>query len=277
MNVFVISDLHLDIWDDRNRNLIIQTEEFSKTEKNVFIILGDCVNGPTPRCDAHKVLYSLVYCLSTYGKVIFVLGNHEFYNTTLAEARADWISFFEGIDVDVVENMTVFDFDTVAIIAGTNWPMMSQDMYLFSSPDIGSFKILHGDGVKPATAFDMEQLGQRTKKEWLQLTRVDFSKFERIVIATHFPTMNTREANVKFSMPSPYFSASCPSGFLSYIFSYTEKVSGTDSVPHPTIDFVFGHTHVNENYYVCDGIRVVTNQIGYPTESSQYVFNFLKL
>lgn len=273
LKIHYISDIHFDNWLSAGHRLEFDFEtEISKDTTNVFLILGDCINGlfrhSKFRIEAHKLVRDFVTGLSNYGRVIFVLGNHEFYKLTMGDALEEWKEHLEDIpNLQVVENISLIELeDGTAIIAGTNWPQMNAQDYVTGYSDIGAMVILTDDGIQPATCSDMANLGLRTEKEWLEFENFDFSKYKRIIVATHFATMPTRNAYKIYPVPAPYFNYHCPPEVIENIVSYAPTIP---------VYFIFGHTHINEEYSPFEGVNVTTNQIGYAREGGKFSFKFL--
>lgn len=88
--IHLISDLHIDLRDDiKSINEII----FTPKTKNIILVLAGDIGNPTEK----KYWKFLESCCMVYSSVIFITGNHEYYNSELT-------NFTESEINSIIEN-----------------------------------------------------------------------------------------------------------------------------------------------------------------------------
>lgn len=280
--VWIMSDAHVDIWVHHGFNLDpIDVSLFhDPTVENVYLILGDSLNGLRKgNLNSQKWLYDHIEKLSLQGKVYFVLGNHEFYNgdfVTAFDRFSEWLEDLEN--VTVVCGPKIFAHGDTALILSTNWPAMSEIEYITNMTDINAF-ITYADvgGILPIQTDVMEKLGALNKADMIECSNIiNFlpDHFKNLVVGTHFATVENPSQRELYPKSNPYFDPKHNAEFIDNCLEFKNKRGGE-------LVWCYGHSHINETMESGYGGRIVTNQIGYPSEAVKrnvfQPFHFLKV
>lgn len=247
------SDLHLELQQYPNNFL-------SGKKPDVLILAGDI--GKISSIDRKLRLLAE----SFPGRhIIFVAGNHEFYNnkdmdTEIAELKKSLASepFIHFLNRDVVE------IEGVRFIGCTGWSRMLH----FGPEKLEEVKRLAGDCINDFLQIkyygrtfepdDCYQLGRRDHA-FLKKALEEKSELPTVVV-THFsPTMETRNMKFPVNEIAAYFSN-----------DYDDLIE-----KHQPAFWCFGHTHYNVDLLV-GKTRIISNQKGYGRECiDSYNPNFI--
>lgn len=192
---------------------------------------------------------------SSQPKVLYVAGNHEYYDAhlgLLAELqKPEW----ETRGVTFLEKRTV-EFDGVRFLGCTLWSGFSlhgrehAEAYIgIAERGIADYELIEGRGGRPITGVDTLRLHQQAVA-WLDKElRMPFDG--KTVVITHFaPHLKCVAPAYEGSDLSPYFVTD-----LSELMACRQ------------IDvWCYGHTHTNISFVAEGGCRLVSNQRGYPRE-----------
>ena len=78
MNISVVSDIHIDIWESLGKEKSI-LEKFSSKRGDILIIAGDIGEGRRYGKAIFQELFKIIS--SNFNEIIIVSGNHEHYQT----------------------------------------------------------------------------------------------------------------------------------------------------------------------------------------------------
>lgn len=232
MKICVISDIHVEFYDEISLLELIPTEGY-----DLLLLLGDISENPD---FIHKI------CKKINLPIIYVLGNHEFYSPL--NKGFNYIEYSYKNLENVYENLTVFtskanwkDFGNYRFFGGTNWPYISPSNELMIYNGINDFRtgnvtINNCNSSKILFDKDLKVLTQ-TKKILIGL-----SHFIPETFCSH-PRFINSEFNVYFVSPIEY-----------NIFSKCRY-------------WFFGHGHdpININK---EGCNFISNPLGYPFEKN---------
>jgi predicted phosphodiesterase len=235
MRLHVLADLHLEFG----------RVEMPPTTADVVVLAGDIHVGRNGRRWARSHLAEK--------PVIYVLGNHEFYQHSLPKLTETLKRETDGSQIHVLENNSV-EINGFTFLGCTLWT----DFQLSGDPEtamrtaesiMSDYAIIqHSLGNRVLRAVDTAQLHAKSVS-WLgdELARGNRS---RTIIVTHHAPSPRSEA--PYHVDSPLKSA-----FASPLDSFIEQ----SHVPL----WIHGHTHYNVDYKI-GPTRVLTNQRGYPDQ-----------
>ena len=240
MRLALYSDLHNECgepWDPPE----------SALEADVVVLAGDI--------GSHT--HGLEWAARRFPKqpIVYVAGNHEYYDAQLGMLAELQKPFWEQMDVHFLDRQS-FELDGVRFLGCTLWsgfslygPDKAEACMAVAKSHINDYWMIHARNGKRLTPRDTHKL-HRNALAWLE---TELSKsFDGItVVVTHFaPHPRCVAPQHQGSDVSPYFVTD-----LSWLM---EKYR---------IDlWCYGHTHTNINFVAENGCRVVTNQRGYPGE-----------
>ena len=242
MRFALYSDLHLEM----------KAWEPPSLDVDVVILAGDI--------GSHT--HGLAWAARTFQQpVIYVAGNHEYYEAHLG--------MLAELQKPVKEHPGVFFLDRhtcelngVRFLGCTLWSAF--DLYGANKADaymavakrsINDYWMIYGKGGKRLEPRDTLKL-HRTAIRWLD---AELSKpFDgKTVVVTHFaPHRSCVAPQHEGSDVSPYF--------VTDLSRLMEK--------HQISVWCHGHTHTNNDFLAEGGCRVISNQLGYPSEQSSIGF-----
>ena len=192
-------------------------------------------------------------------EVIYVLGNHEFYDH-------DWVTLLDaarkaaaGSNVHVLEDAE-FKFGDVTFLGATLWTdfagmgpstrMMVQMMAPSYMTDYRAIR--HANKLPRTNRLIPPDVLKRCISSYRYLDQRIAAETGKLVVVTHnAPTMRTM---------SPQYQGDLGTALFHNNFE--------DLIRPPVVAWIHGHSHHNARILV-NGIPVVSNQMGYPLEKAE--------
>lgn len=228
MKVQVLSDVHLD-----HAQYMPAT-----TDADIVVLAGDISEGDLGVLWAQKV-FDL--------PVVYVLGNHEFYDSdhTMKEVVEAMKATAEGSNVTVLDNESLV-LDGVRFLGSTMWTSLDDGSDVLYSDrayiQVNEYESVSG-GFDKRFAQDLFQ----RNRAWLKR---DLSKpfdGKTVVVTHHAPSLKSVHLQYEGNPWTPCF------------------VTDLEGLMGENVDlWIHGHTHNNFDYYV-GKTRVVCNPRGYPS------------
>lgn len=238
MKIQIISDIHLEF-----KPFTLKVHK----DADVLVIAGDATTTRLiPRFKSFLRPIAI--------PIVYVLGNHEFYGSSLSMARHELAQLHQDFKQFHLLDDSFLDLDGVRFAGGTLWPN-------FELP------IKWSKGAKPKidveraqqTALigisDFNVIADLTPKRCVDMnnqTRKAIASAKEnfagpVVVVTHFlPSEKSIDPHYKDNILNPYFASNCE-----YLMGGNVKL------------WIHGHTHTSADYTV-KGTRVVCNPRGYP-------------
>lgn len=246
MNVQIYSDIHL---------------EFHKTypkiqpKADIIILSGDIGK---LHLDNYKDF--LVYLSENWKKVIYVLGNHEYYHNhktinTLNEEYKSYIKNFSNIYLLDKDYIVI---DKIVFIGCTLWSKARIGIMDI----INDFKMIKvkrdlrryikTDGINEYEYNEFNNIDKEYLLETLQRLQNDFN---HIVIITHYPLIQKNTSNPIYKEQPQYIK-----DYFSNNIDLTKYMSDKTKIV-----CISGHTHWSYDF-IENNIRYISNQFGYLNE-----------
>lgn len=233
-----LSDLHFE-WDNKTFDY---SKVINKKVADIVILAGDIAGGTYAETFI-KHLLSLGY------KVIYVLGNHEFYGHDIDELSAKWKSISDGLDDFYFLNNESVIIDDVEFIGSTLWTSLNTknenenvDFFVKQSvknnSDFRSIKLFNTDRMKNLFHFSWNKVR----------SIIESSTATKKVVVSHY-------------LPSQQSIHPCylNNPIQNYMF-YTEL---GDYISYSNINlWIHGHTHCSFDYMIFN-TRIFCNPRGY--------------
>lgn len=194
--------------------------------------------------------------------IVYVAGNHEHYGKNINRDIMDGINFQ---DLYYLENkrVDIMGYHFIGSTLWTNFDCMGEKLrteamklawkHVADFISIRTAELSESNGIpKFITAEDICALYQQART-WLaaELQTVDPAK---TVVVTHFPpSREFRHQQIPESLISAYFQANC--------HDLIEQ--------HQPAAWLYGHNHFSDARK-CGKTQVISNQYGYPSESTGY-------
>ena len=206
----------------------------------------------------------LEYCNNNWQRVLYVLGNHEFW-----DLNSDIQSIANNVRKYVNDN----NLDNIEVLFN-NIASLTDDIYVFGSTfctaptevgtiaDFSNIRFVGESGVPQLLSLGaMQYLSNRDYKAIKYfLQRRDGLKDKKVIIMTHFPPCTTGVSSPIYDNESAAVKSyyAHPDGTLA-------TFTGLDNV----ICWIGGHTHYSYDFVEPQtGVRLISNQMGYTTESN---------
>ena len=238
MKIHVLSDLHIEFADFR----------IPETDADVIVLAGDIGVGLGG-------LY-WVHAQRRDKPIIYVLGNHEFYNHDIKLTEV--IKDMAADNIYVLNNDQVI-IDGVRFLGCTLWTdfelLKGADAWFVrrnARENMSDFYLIT-DGENKFTPETSIALHNESR-EWLDIMMAEKEGFEKTVVVTHHcPSEKSCHPRFAGSLLNPAFA------------SNLEWMMGDDRVDL----WIHGHTH-NAYDYNINGTRLICNPRGYPREPSGF-------
>lgn len=228
-SILQLTDLHLEF----NTKLVDFSQVIDKKYADIVVLTGD-IAGSFYAEDFIKHLLDLKY------KVIYILGNHEFYGFTINEIISGWQEiakkydnfYFLNNSSVVVDGIDFFGTTLWTDLGGRDWFSQSytNDFEAIKNFDIKMWKFLHNEAI-----YELNK--------WLENSNSD----KKVVLSHYLPSfksiheryLNMMEANLFFATE------------LGNLIAYSD------------IKLWFhGHTHESFDYFIFDK-NIICNPYGY--------------
>lgn len=253
MRVFAASDLHFEFHNDIEwLPPLPEADAF-----DVMVLAGDIGAGAYLGSALRRLRYKY-----PDKPIVFVAGNHEHYNKNI---NRDIMARVDVPDVYFLENgrVDLMGYHFLGCTLWTGFDALGEDTtkeamklswkHIADFISIRTAELSESGGVpKFITTEYMAELYQ-TSRAWLiaELQKVELTK---TVVITHFPPAREfRHGQIPEDPISAYFQSNCA--------DIIEKFQ-------PRL-WIYGHNHFSDDR-MCGKTRVISNQYGYPSESTGY-------
>lgn len=222
---------------------------------SILILAGDILCAKHLKTNGYlKDVYLrfLEDCSKNYEKVLYTLGNHEFwghnYEGTLKKIRANVPSNFYVLENETV---TIGNWNFIGFTFWTNFRNGNPIEMMDAESMMNDYKMIRiGSNFRKLRAQDTLNIHNESREYLLnQLETLNENVF---VISHHAPSYQ--------SIPDEFKTSSCNSAYCS---DYDGLI-----LNHPQIKYwVHGHTHKHFNYKIGE-CNVICNPVGYPGQSN---------
>ena len=248
MKVKVVSDLHLEH--------CVACQVYPVGVGDVLVLAGDILCAKHFKTNGYiRDVYNrfLEDCSKNYQKVLYVFGNHEYYQYNYEGAK-------KKIEENLPDNFHLLENDTVQIedwnfIGFTFWTDFRNENALEmmeAECNMNDYKVIRiGHNYRKLNANDTLGFHKESKK--YLLNQLQTLKENVFVITHHAPTYQSVPQQYKKHANGAYCS------------NLDDLI-----IEHPQIKYwVHGHTHTAFNYMI-EQCRVVCNPSGYPGQATGF-------
>jgi predicted phosphodiesterase len=243
MKIQVISDIHL---EERDKIPLI------KPDGDILFLAGDI------GIIGNKIYEEfLQYCNDHWTTVLYVLGNHELYSEThslhqLSIQYKDYIKQFNNI---TLLDHNICRFSGYVIIGCTLWGNFEKETHISGTPK--KISIWNEDKLEPIGTSKITEL-HKYSYEWI---KNNIHPTSPTIILTHFPVTleNDKVRQLRHREEDK-----------EVLKEYGAEMNLTSDVG---IICISGHTHYSHDFNR-DGVRYISNQLGYPDEERDDICNY---
>lgn len=243
LTIQVFSDLHMDINDGVQNSLSIHEDA------DVVVFAGDLYNNAKRTVD---FLYDLVKKLPDHQHIVYVFGNHEFYNCDM-ETAVDYALSKSHYRLHFLRTGTVVTIEDVMFFGDTFWTDFEaegdRDLAMLNARrSMSDFSCI----------FEKKQQYQFIKPERTLILHEQALEWFKYVVENNSPSyfvMVTHHAPSKKSVSPGYIGNLLNGAFVSSIIENNPFMDKVDVAIH-------GHVHTAFDY-VAGETRVICNPLGY--------------
>lgn len=221
MKLHILSDLHIEFTGHRYKPVGRKWPD-----SDILILAGDIGVGRSARSFIEKRVEESI--------VIYVLGNHEFYNNDMNKIREYWQNLSNEIENLYVLDNTTLDIGEYRFIGTTLWSDTSGDKISMNDYNM----------IENFSQYDCRNF-YLYNKEWLE-EEVEKCEKKIIIVTHHLPSFQCIEKK--------YYDPLYNKAYASNL----EHILGKDNVKM----WIHGHTHCSIDKDI-NGTRVICNPRGY--------------
>ena len=237
MILHILSDLHIEFGE----------LELSETNADVVILAGDIHVG--------KKGFDWAFENFREQKVIYVLGNHEYYRGAIPKLTDKFKECSVGTNVHILDNEAL-TIENVLFLGCTLW----SDFRLLNNLDIAvivahemmnDYKLIRLSPIYRKIQPSDTAIWHRKSRSWLKekLAKGKQEDKKTVVITHHAPSI--------LSVPEQYKNDQLSASFASEMEKFIEKTE-------PDL-WIHGHLHTSSDYFI-GSTRVICNPRGYTDE-----------
>lgn len=246
MQIQIISDIHLEIEDDKTYHIEGEKSFYEKIvpSADILVIAGDLCPLRLPLLnDKFKK-----WAKTKWKRIIRVTGNHEYWGGVITK---DNIYNDDGQFITLSQG--IVKYGDVTFICATGWGDLTTNLRLVNAQFCDYFQIY---------PMDYKMYNEMGKKHRKFITDTVQKTEGKIVIVTHhMPSFSLIDLEYADSGDINYFFAMDYDKFLE---EYQDKIDC----------WVYGHSHMFNNEII-NGVRTIRNPYGYPMEDSLFKPNYI--
>ena len=254
--VQIYSDLHLEL-----------TKSIPKiVPKSQYLFLA----GDISRFDHPSFKEFLEYCNENWEKTFYVFGNHDYWSHSsyLQEIKIqvkDFLEINKLTNIHILDNEFVSLNEDIIVFGSTFWtqsPFIDEHYAKMYINDYNMIKvkrnipdlIQHNLSPKDVNKMYIEDYS----KIYDVLNTNELTNGKKVIVMTHFPPQQTNTSHPKYSLQGKE---------VKNYFSHPNKtIQYLDNISN-ILCWISGHTHYSYDFVSPEGVRLISNQIGYINEA----------
>ena len=256
IQIQVYSDLHLEL-----------TKSIPKiVPKSPYLFLA----GDISRFNHPSFGEFLSYCNENWEKTFYVFGNHDYWNRNsyvqkIKRQTKEFLETNKLTNIHILDNEFVSLNEDVIVLGSTFWtqsPFVSEyeaRMYINDYNMIRYKRVIEYPipyDLAPRDVNDM--YFEDCSKIYDLLNNNELTKDKKVIMMTHFPPQYSGTSHPKYSSQSQimknYFTH--PNGTI-------KSFENTSNI----LCWISGHTHYSYDFVSHEGVRLISNQMGYLKEA----------
>lgn len=239
MRIAYSSDLHLEF------SLDFKLKNTNKAD--VLILAGDTL--PVIRESNWKLFLNDL--VDEFASIILVLGNHEYYHTSIDTGLSELLEITSNYSQVTVLNNSSLKIDDITFCGATLWTNLNPIDAISIRLGMMDFKV-----IDDFTTDEWNKQHQRTL-DWINSLTFESTE-KRIMITHHIPHSDCIDPYFKYSPINPGFCAYLPELIIN------------------KFDIWFsGHTHHEYDFFV-NNTRLICNPRGYPSEKNPFELKYIE-
>jgi predicted phosphohydrolase len=267
-----------------NKKLLIQiySDLHLELTKSIPIIEPKCpylfLAGDISRFSHPSFKEFLEYCNSNWSKVFYVFGNHDYWdpNSYIQKIKKDTRHFLldnQLNNIHILDNNYVSLNEDIIVLGSTFWtssPFITEYEAKMYINDYNMMRIKEDAKDPRPNDLSPQDVNQMNIEDTLAIYDIlndsERTKGKKVIVMTHFPPQQKNTSHKKYAlqgkMMKNYFSH--PDGTI-------QKFINTSNI----LCWISGHTHFSYDFVSSEGLRLISNQMGYIGEvvSGESSFN----
>jgi predicted MPP superfamily phosphohydrolase len=252
LSIQIYSDLHLEL----------TTSVPKITPRAPYLFLA----GDISRFSYPSFKEFLKYCNQNWEKTFYVFGNHDYWNQNsyVQKIKRESRKFLEEnqlTNIHILDNNFVSLNEDIIVLGSTFWthsPFIIEyeaRMYINDYNMIRFKRNITDPRPYELSPRDVNQLNfEDTTAIYNVLNENELTKDKKVIVMTHFPPQQTNTSHSKYDlqgkMMKNYFSH--PNGTI-------KDFNNTSNI----LCWISGHTHYSYDFVSPEGVRLISNQMGY--------------
>lgn len=208
----------------------------------------------------------LEYCNQNWEKTFYVFGNHDYWNQNsyVQKIKRESLKFLEAnqlTNIHILDNNFVSLNEDIIVLGSTFWtqsPFITEyeaRMYVNDYNMIRFKREITDPRPYDLSPRDVNQMNVEDSTTIFNiLNENELTKDKKVIVMTHFPPQQKNTSHSKYAlqgkMMKNYFSH--PDGTLKEF----ENISNI-------LCWISGHTHYSYDFISPEGVRLISNQMGY--------------
>lgn len=256
IQIQIYSDLHLEL-----------TKSIPKiVPKSPYLFLA----GDISRFNHPSFGEFLSYCNENWEKTFYVFGNHDYWNINsyvqkIKKQVKKYLQDRQLTKIQFLDNEFVSLNEDVIVLGSTFWtqsPFVSEyeaRMYINDYNMIRYKRVIEDHRPYNLAPRDVNQMYfDDCSKLYDVLNINELTRNKKVIVITHFPPQQTGTSHSKYNlqgkMMKNYFSH--PNGTI-------KSLENTSNI----LCWISGHTHYSYDFVSSEGVRLISNQMGYIKEA----------
>lgn len=255
ISIQIYSDLHLEL-----------TKSIPKfIPKSPYLFLA----GDITRFSHPSFKEFLAYCNANWEKTFYVFGNHDYWsrNSYIQKIKRQVKEYIQDrnlTNINILDNEFVSLNDEIIVLGSTFWtqsPFITGHEAIMYINDYNMIRVKRD--ITQHRPFELEPKDvnqmyfEDSSKIYEILNINELTKDKKIIVMTHFPPQQKGTSHPKYDLQNKimknYFSH--PNNTIKDFDNYSNILC-----------WISGHTHYSYDFVSNEGVRLISNQLGYTEE-----------
>ena len=219
----------------------------------------------------------LTYCNNNWEKTFYVFGNHDYWNTNsyVQKIKRQVKEFLQNnklTNIHILDNQFVSLNEDLIVFGSTFWtqsPFVSEyeaRMYINDYNMMRYKRNITDPRPKDLSPRDINDMSLEDSLSIYDcLNNNELTKDKKVIVMTHFPPQQTQTSHPKYLFQSK---------IMKNYFAHPDgKIKEFDNISNIAC-WISGHTHYSYDFVSSEGVRLISNQMGYIGELTKGVTLF---
>jgi len=212
----------------------------------------------------------LSYCNDNWEKTFYVLGNHDYWNTNsyiqkIKQQVKEYLQDRKLTNIQILDNEFVSLNEEIIVYGSTFWtpsPFITEyeaRMYINDYNMIRFKSNIEDSRPYDLAPSDVNRMYLEDKSKIYEfLNTNELTKNKKVIMLTHFPPQRTGSSHPKYRDEK---------SVMKFYFSHSDGVIKEFNNYSNILCWISGHTHYSYDFKSPEGVRLISNQMGYIREA----------